>query len=844
MKRWVFLAALLAGCRAAPSPAPELTRRSEAVWTTTGALPFGTSHLWGSNAIFAVPGKVFLNNQVAFGADFRVPVFTLATGTWAPGPTGLGFFDGAQLKDGSILTGTARLDPTTLASTTIPAPTGATGTPFMLARLYGGRALASVPTATGLRYALFDADTKTWKVLTTPVRMDGATTPRPWPVVSLQDDRVLVASDTVFELLDPATDTIKTVPSPGKATIGFSRQPPLLLPSGKLLLVGSPGPSYSSAAEVFDPVSLVWSSSGALSQGRGDAALTLFGSDRVIAIGGRGTGGYSKATDVLRISTGVWTAVGSLATARASAFVTRLDDGRVLTVGGINESGGDGTPSAEIFGTLDGQTCTNRLDCVSDQCVDGVCCATACAADEVCNSAAAKGVCKKKNGVTCTAGTQCASGQCVDGVCCNSACGGQCQACDVAGAVGTCTATKGAPHGTRAACTGAGTGTTCGPTCDGSTADKCTFPGASLPCGSNSCVDGFETLASSCDGAGKCAAAPKSCGDYGCDTDRCKTACSVKADCSPGRRCAAGKCIPIEGLGNTCTTSAECSSGFCTDGVCCEVATCGAGASCALGKGVCKLQDGTACSAATAAGADALCASKHCVDGVCCNEACDAQCMACNAPGKSGTCTPIVGPPRGTRPACDDGGGDVCKARTCNGAVDTATCAGFKAASGTACAAAKCEGATFTGTSSCNAGACNAPTSISCAPYACDGEGCKSKCAVEADCAPAHACVDGRCRPKQARCSADKSTAIDVDGKETPCSPFLCRADGRCAEACGLSTDCALGFACDAESRKCIPPAVVEEGGCAMGRSSSAAALPVLLALGLLGRTRRRRSAR
>lgn len=195
----------------------------------------------------------------------------------------------------------------------------------MLARLYGGRALASVPTATGLRYALFDADTKTWKVLTTPVRMDGATTPRPWPVVSLQDDRGAVVSDTVFELLDPATDTIKTVPSPGKATIGFSRQPPLLLPSGKLLLVGSPGPSYSSAAEVFDPVSLVWSSSGALSQGRGDAALTLFGSDRE-----RSPSAAAERADTPRRPTScesppeLWTAVGSPATARASAFVTLL----------------------------------------------------------------------------------------------------------------------------------------------------------------------------------------------------------------------------------------------------------------------------------------------------------------------------------------------------------------------------------------------------------------------------------------------------------------------------------------------------------------------------------------
>ncbi len=46
------------------------------------------------------------------------------------------------------------------------------------------------------------------------------------------------------------------------------------------------------------------------------------------------------------------------------------------------------------------------------------------------------------NGAVCTVGTACMSGNCVDGVCCNTACGGgvatDCQACNAAGALGTC----------------------------------------------------------------------------------------------------------------------------------------------------------------------------------------------------------------------------------------------------------------------------------------------------------------------------------------------------------------------------------------------------------------------
>ena len=143
------------------------------------------------------------------------------------------------------------------------------------------------------------------------------------------------------------------------------------------------------------------------------------------------------------------------------------------------------------------------------------------------------------------------------------------------------------------------------------------------------------------------------------------------------------------------------------------------------------------------------------------------------------------------------------------------------------------------------------PASISCAPYACDAEGCKSACTTAVDCAPGHTCEAGRCRPKQARCTADKSTAIDESDKETPCAPFLCRADGRCADSCGLSSDCAVGFVCDQDAKKCVAPVAADEGGCAVGlgrtgpgstrRRGPGALAASGVALALLGLTRRRR---
>ncbi len=43
-------------------------------------------------------------------------------------------------------------------------------------------------------------------------------------------------------------------------------------------------------------------------------------------------------------------------------------------------------------------------------------------------------------GELCNLDSQCASGYCADGYCCNSACSSTCYACNVAGAIGTCTA--------------------------------------------------------------------------------------------------------------------------------------------------------------------------------------------------------------------------------------------------------------------------------------------------------------------------------------------------------------------------------------------------------------------
>ncbi len=128
---------------------------------------------------------------------------------------------------------------------------------------------------------------------------------------------------------------------------------------------------------------------------------------------------------------------------------------------------------------------------------------------------------------------------------------------------------------------------------------------------------------------------------------------------------------PLLRQGETCQDDAVCLSGFCADGVCCDVACDGLCQACtATGKGAgrdgdcgdirsetdpedecspgacdgsghCRRGDGHACADG------AQCFSDHCVDGVCCDAACEGLCQACTAEkrgtGAGGECGPIAG---------------------------------------------------------------------------------------------------------------------------------------------------------------------------------------------------------
>jgi hypothetical protein len=216
--------------------------------------------------------------------------------------------------------------------------------------------------------------------------------------------------------------------------------------------------------------------------------------------------------------------------------------------------------------------------------------------------------------------------------------------------------------------------------------------GQASDCGSGFCKDGV-CCNTACDGL--C----QTCNDPGS-----KGICiAIPSGADPDNECAGtdacnglGACAKQQAA--MCSLDADCLSGLCQDGVCCNADCAGACNRCDLpgmvgqcgyvpsgmsvsgctgskacdGNGGCKTTNGQSC------GSDGECLSTFCQDGVCCNNACSGVCAVCNLGGTVGTCTNV---PQGGQPggcngtkACD--GMNGCKkvnGQACSQASDCAS---------------------------------------------------------------------------------------------------------------------------------------------------------------------------
>ena len=335
-------------------------------------------------------------------------------------------------------------------------------------------------------------------------------------------------------------------------------------------------------------------------------------------------------------------------------------------------------------------------------------------------------------GEVCSGDSQCVSGHCVDGVCCDTGCDSLCESClqnETGIQSGTCSPiVAGTDPGAecaeqpRSSCGTAGY-------CDG--AGACSLYSKSTVCLGAYC-DGDDRLnASRCDGEGTCSAPTnrRSCAPYTCAGSACLSNCDGNEDCASGYRCqtADSVCTDLSFIGESC-------------------------------------------------GGDAQCYSGQCVDGVCCESACEGECLACSQAktGESnGLCRNVS---LGSDPdsECRDDGAASCGL---NGACGSGGCALY--ATGTECAPETCIGDDLFGVRSCDgSGTCATARDLAqdCGAYTCDGAACLSSCTTDASCAGGFRCAasDGVC--------TDKSFVGETCGGDSQCYSGSC-VDGVCCES-------------------------------------------------------------
>ena len=109
-----------------------------------------------------------------------------------------------------------------------------------------------------------------------------------------------------------------------------------LLNNGKVLVAGGyGGSSYLASAELYDPSTGTWSTTGSMSVARFDHKATLLNNGKVLVAGGsEGYGTPLTSAELYDPSTGTWSTTGSMSVARFYHTATLLNNGKVLVAGG------------------------------------------------------------------------------------------------------------------------------------------------------------------------------------------------------------------------------------------------------------------------------------------------------------------------------------------------------------------------------------------------------------------------------------------------------------------------------------------------------------------------------
>ncbi|MCX6875254.1 MAG: hypothetical protein NTW21_15820 [Verrucomicrobia bacterium] len=181
----------------------------------------------------------------------------------------------------------------------------------------------------------------------------------------LSDGQVLVAGGTdqslhtydSAELYDPATGWWTGTRSMAEARQAFTAT---LLPNGKVLVAGgTPNfASYLATAELYDPGTGTWSATGTMHNPRCEHTATLLPDGKVLVAGGINASPYPSnvltSSELYDPATERWTTSGPMTVGRYNHAVTLLPDGMVQVVGGSSADFQGRTGTTEIYNPATG----------------------------------------------------------------------------------------------------------------------------------------------------------------------------------------------------------------------------------------------------------------------------------------------------------------------------------------------------------------------------------------------------------------------------------------------------------------------------------------------------------